>query len=175
MRKRIEYIEEDGSIEIDNSELLAQRADMDDEIASQRLSNNELGCNNYDRELKHDKRRTNWHEPDVKTRLVIRTCPICNSPFKGRTNQIYCLPSCKAKANLRKYRAKQRLYRGFKPTRGLVGEIYFMATTHGKDVITFVPAYYADTRVRAKTYLLQTFPYKNVENYYAQVCEVLKK
>ena len=152
------------------------RADIGRDKKNLFIDVNVLGGNNHEQEkvLKQDIKRVKWTEPHM-AKQVIHVCPVCNDVFKGRSNRIYCTDVCKHKANLRTYRRKVREYMNFKPHRGTVGEIYIMCTHNGNDIISFVPAYYADTRERAEKYIEDTYAEEVRDNYMEQVKEVLKK
>ena len=170
---------EDGSInidnnDIDNSELLAQRADVDinKEFEGDRGGSGGMKGREEDI-LKHDKKRTNWKEPTHKATDVKHTCPVCGTRYWGRPNKNYCGTPCKEVAKKRRQRKRKRDIRDFKPTRGKAGEVYYK--TKG-DIITFVPAFHADSRERAKKYLEDTYEDTEQEyDYYDQVKEVILK
>lgn len=166
---------ENGDLIIDNSELLSRRADMSDE--EEKLQNDELGGNNREAEAKSikDKKSLGWTEPDVKSLEVLHICPVCGTKFKGRTNRVYCSARCQKTSELRKYRQRKRDIRDFKPYRGTAGEVYFIYDNNGKEGITFVPAFNADSRERAKKYLEDTYPGDKVDEYNEQVKEVIRK
>ena len=178
MIKNIEY-EKNGSLVlvVDSTELLSGRADMSDEPGEQKLQREELGGNNFkvESKLRKDKETLKWSEPDVKSLDVYHVCPICGTKFRGRTNRIYCCPRCKKTAEVRRYRKRKRDLRDFKPHRGHAGEVYILCDVKGKDVISFIPAFYGDTRARAKKYIEDTYPVDKVDNYFEQVKEVVKK
>ncbi|GAH67825.1 unnamed protein product, partial [marine sediment metagenome] len=87
----------------------------------------------------------------------------------------YCGTPCKDLAKKRRQRKRKRDRRDFKPNRGKAGEVYFMYNNEGREGITFVPAFHADTRERAKKYLDDTYPVDKVDEYYEQVKEVIRK
>jgi len=182
----VTYKEDSGSIEIDNTELLRDRADatMDKRKAGERDFYNTteieavggLGGIEHGEEegkLRHDKKRTGWKEPSHKATDVKHVCPVCGTRYWGRPNKNYCGTPCKEVAKKRRQRKRKRDIRDFKPTRGKAGEVYFMTE---KDVITFIPAFYADTRARAKKYLEETYEdAEKVNDYFEEVKEVIKK
>jgi len=167
---------EDGSFEIDNSELLAQRADVDinKEFDGDRGGLGGMKGTEEDT-LNRDKKRTNWKEPTHKATDVKHQCPVCGTRYWGRPNKNYCGTPCKEVAKKRRQRKRKRDIRDFKPTRGKAGEVSFMSTHEGKDIIAFVPAYYADTRERAKNYIKDTYPSDKTDEYYEQIKEVIRK
>jgi len=163
---------EDGSLEIendiDNSELLAQRADMETEEKFGALHG---GAN--EKKLERDKKHEGWHEPTHKATDVKHICTVCGTRYWGRPNKHYCGTPCKEIAKKRRQRKRKRDIRDFKPTRGKAGEVYYKT---GEDIITFVPAFHADTRARAKKYLEDTCEdTEQVNDYYDQVREVILK
>lgn len=179
MIKGIEY-KEDGSIEldIDNTELLAGRADVSPEVKAQELLDKEGGLGGIagkeEEKEKKDLKRTGWKEAKKATD-VKHTCPVCGTRYWGRPNKNYCGTPCKEVAKKRRQRKRKRDVRDFKPHRGTAGEVYFMSFVKDKEVITFVPAFHADTRIRAKKYLEDTFPTETIDDYYEQVKEVIRK
>ncbi|GAH25009.1 unnamed protein product [marine sediment metagenome] len=177
MIEKVAYKEEDGSIEIDNSELLRTRADISDEPGEQKLHSDKLGGlegGSEEYKLKSDLKRTGWKEAKKATD-VKHQCPICGTRYWGRPNKTYCGTPCKEVAKKRRSRKRKRDIRDFKPNRGKAGEVYFMYDNGGKEGITFVPAFHADTRQRAKNYLVLTYPVDKVDEYYEQVKEVIRK
>lgn len=172
-------VKENGSIDldIDNTELLRVRADMSDEPGEQELQNKGLGGDNHkiEQKLEKDKKHLGWSEPSRGSLEVYHICPICGTKFKGRTNRIYCCDRCKKTAEVRRYRKRKRDIRDFKPNRGKAGEVYYMTNVNNRDVISFVPAFNADTRARAKEYLDPLYSKDNVDNIMEQVKEVVKK
>ena len=178
---------ENGSIEIDNSELLKNRADVtmdnqegeryseDVDTSKARVSGGlgNLPHGKEEEKIRHDKIRTGWHEPSHKATDVKHVCPVCGTRYWGRPNKHYCGTPCKEIAKKRRQRKRKRDIRDFKPSRGKAGEVYFITE---KDVITFIPAFYADTRARAKKYLEDTYEdTEQVNDYYEQVSEVIRK
>lgn len=158
---------EDGSIEIDNGELLNDRADVENATAP-------LGGINEESELKRDKIRNHWSEPTHKPTDLLHICPICNVRFYGRPNKVYCMTSCKEIGKKRRQRQRKRDLRNFKPYRGKTGEVYFMCSD--EKIISFVPAFNAESREKAKKYLDETHPTDKIDNdYYQQVKEVIRK
>ena len=176
---KVTYEKTDGSIgiDIDSSELLKGRADMSDEPGEQKLQTEGLGGDNrkIESKLEKDKMRLGWTEPTLGGLEVYHICPVCGTNFKGRTNRIYCSPRCSKTAEVRRRRKRMRDIRNFKPHRGTAGEVYFMYDNNGKDGITFVPAFNADTRARAKKYIEDTYPDDKREDYFEQVKEVILK
>jgi len=169
---------EDGSIEIDNdidnSELLSQRADVD---INKEFEGDRGGLGGMKRSeedtLKHDKKRTGWKEPTHKATDVKHICPVCGTRYWGRPNKHYCGTPCKEIAKKRRQRKRKRDIRDFKPSRGKAGEVYYKTE---KDVITFVPAFYTDSRTRAKKYLEDTYGNtEQINEYFEQVKEVILK
>jgi predicted nucleic acid-binding Zn ribbon protein len=176
MIKNIVYIEKNGSIDLDldNSELLAARADINTE--SQDLLNNELGgiAGKEENKEKTDLKRTGWKEARRATD-VKHKCPVCGTIYWGRPNKTYCGTPCKEVAKKRRSRKKKRDIRDFKPHRGKAGEVYFMYKDKGTNKITFIPAFYADTRERAKQYIEKICPEDKRDDYIQQVNEVIRK
>ena len=178
MTRGIEY-KEDGSIEIDNTELLGKRADITNEVKAQELINKEgklggLEGGSEEQTLKTDLKRAGWNEARKATD-VKHTCPVCGTRYWGRPNKDYCGIPCKEVAKKRRQRKRKRDIRDFKPYRGTAGEVYFMSYPKGKPIITFIPAFHADSRIRAKEYLEDTFTPGMVDNYNEQVKEVIRK
>lgn len=169
--------EENGSIDIDNTELLKGHADMSDEPGEQKLQTEGLGgdTRKIERDLEQDKRKAKWIEPDRKPTDVLHICPICSTKYYGRPNKAYCTTRCKEVAKKRRQRKRVRDIRDFKSHRGTAGEVYFMEDKNGKDGITFVPAFYADTRARAKKYIEDTYLADKRDDYFNQVKEVILK
>ena len=167
---------ESGSIKIDNSELLAHRADVDidKEFEGDRDGLGGMTGKEEDK-LKRDKERTQWKEPSHKATDVKHKCPVCGTNYWGRPNKNYCCTPCKEVAKKRRQRKRKRDIREFKPHRGHAGEIYIMTEVKGKDVISFIPAFYGDTRARAKKYIEDTYTEDVRDNYYEQVKEVIRK
>ena len=179
MIKGIAY-KEDGSLDldIDNTELLAGRADIDTEVKAQELLDKEgnLGgiVGKEEDKLKSDLKRTGWKEAKKATD-VMHVCPICGTRYWGRPNKVYCSRPCKEVAKKRRQRKRKRDIRDFHPYRGKAGEVYFMSEVGGKPVITFVPAFYADSLARAKQYIEDSYPEDKRDEYYQQVKELLRK
>ena len=175
MIKSIGY-KEDGSIDIDNSELLSGRADINNEVKEQNLLDNELGGipGKEENKEKTDLKRTGWKEAKNPTD-VKHKCPVCGTIYWGRPNKAYCGTPCKEVAKKRRSRKKKRDIRDFKPHRGTAGEVYFMYEDEGASKITFVPAFNAETRTRAKEYIEKICPEDKREDYIQQVNEVIRK
>lgn len=179
MIKNVEY-KENGSIDIDidNSELLAGRADIRNEVKAQDLIDPEgkFGgiAGKEEEKEKRDLKRTGWKEAKKPTD-VKHTCPVCGTRYWGRPNKDYCSTPCKEVAKKRRQRKRKRDIRDFKPHRGTAGEVYYMTNVNGKDVISFVPAFNADSRARAREYIDGCYPKDNVDNIMEQVKEVIRK
>lgn len=188
MIERVIY-KENGSLEIDisGSEVLKRRADVGrtrfDKLSGEYdvvehpeykhgLGGLEGGVE--EKTLKTDLKRTGWKEARGATD-VKHACPVCGTRYWGRPNKRYCSTACKEVAKKRRQRKRQRDVRDFKPHRGTAGEVYFMSFVKSKEVIAFVPAFHADTRVRAKKYLEDTYPEEMVDDYNEQVKEVIRK
>lgn len=182
---------EGDEIVIDNEELLRKRSDVDvitepkmggvtETIVKGKDVDKGLGGlmekgGEEERVLKEHKERVGWHEPSRKLE-VEHVCPVCGTKFVGRRNRIYCCPKCKEVGTKRKQRAKKREKRDFKPHIGTAGEVYFMVTHEGKEVITFVPAFYATDRKKAADYIHNIYGKGHVyEDYIEQVNEVIKQ
>jgi len=98
---------------------------------------------------------------------------VCGTRYWGRPNKNYCGTPCKEIAKKRRQRKRKRDIRDFKPSRGKAGEVYYITE---EEVITFVPAFHADTRARAKKYLEDTYEdTEKVNDYLEQVSEVIRK
>ena len=182
MISKIEY-KEDGSIDldlsIDNSELLGKRADISSEVGAHELIDKEgnlggLDGGSEEQTIITDRKRTGWKEAKRATD-VKHKCPVCGTIYFGRTNKAYCSTPCKEVAKKRRSRKKKRDIRDFKPHRGTAGEVYFMYEDKGTSKITFVPAFNADTRERAKQYIEKIFPEDKRDDYVQQVNEVIRK
>ena len=124
--------------------------------------------------LKHNLKRAGWKEAKKATD-VKHVCPVCGTRYWARPNKNYCGIPCKEVAKKRRQRKRKRDIRDFKPRRGTAGEVYFMSYVKGKEVITFIPAFYADARSRAKKYIEDTYPPEFADDYYEQVKEVIRK
>ena len=179
MIKNIEY-KENGSIDldIDNSELLAGRADISSEVKAQELLDNEGGLGGIpgkeEDKLKTDKKRTGWKEARKATD-VKHVCPVCGTRYWGRPNKGYCSTPCKEVAKKRRQRKRKRDIRDFKPHTGTTGEVYYMENVDGKDVISFIPAFNAETRKKAKDYIDKRYPKDRCDNITQQINEVIPK
>lgn len=180
---------EDGGLEIDisGSELLKRRADVEKgetekgsgefdvkPFQEHRAGLGGLEGGEEEKQLKQDLKRTGWKEARRPTD-VKHTCPVCGTRYWGRPNKAYCGTPCKEIAKKRRQRKRKRDIRDFKPYRGTAGEVYFMSYVKGRGVITFIPAFHADSRVRAKKYLEDTHPPGMLDNYNEQVKEVIRK
>ena len=179
---------EDGSIDLEESRREAAeaeydsdvrgRADISDEPGPSKLATDELGGvkSPLEHKLEGDERRLKWTEPhSYKGGEVLHTCPICGTNFKGKTNKKYCCTGCRKIAENRRYQAKKRELRNFKPYRGKAGEVYFIAEVEGREVITFVPAFYGDSRKRASEYIKENYPEDKTDDYIEQIKEVIRK
>lgn len=155
---------EDGSIEVDNTELLNERADVENATAP-------LGGVNSESTLNNNKRRVKWHEPTHKPTDVLHICPVCNTRYFGRPNKAYCSTRCREVAKKRRQRQHKREIRDFKPHRGKTGEVYFMSNS---EKIAFIPATNAENRTKAKKYLEEAFPDPG-NDYYNQIKGVIRK
>ena len=191
MIKNIEY-KENGSIDldIDNTELLRGRADIDvnesnagerigDEIKAKEFEGHRAGLGGMEGgeeeiKLKTDLKRTGWKEAKKATD-VKHTCPVCGTRYWGRPNKDYCGTPCKEVAKKRRQRKRKRDIRDFKPHSGTAGEVYIMCDVKGKNVISFIPALYCDTRAKAKEYIESIYPEDKRDDYIQQVNEVLRK
>ena len=177
MIREVKY-KEDGSIEIDNTELLNSRADISDEPGTSKLQESGLGGDNTEIEekLREDKKRTQWTEPTHTENEVVHICPVCGTKFWGRTNRIYCSKQCQETGKKRDLRAKKRKMRDFKPHRGKAGEVYFISEYKNKETITFVPSLYAENREKAEKYIRENYAdHKKLDDYVEQMKEAIKK
>ena len=127
-----------------------------------------------EKKLKQDLKQTGWHEAKRPTD-VKHQCPVCGTRYWGRPNKTYCGTPCKEVAKKRRQRKRIRDIRDFKPHRGTAGEVYFMYDNDGKNGISFIQAFHADSRERAKKYLDETYTADKVEDYNEQVKEVIRK
>jgi predicted nucleic acid-binding Zn ribbon protein len=165
---------DNGSIDIDNSELLGKRADINEEQKEELGGLMEKG-GEEEKTLKTDLKRTGWNEARKATD-VKHVCPVCGTRYWGRPNKTYCGTPCKEVAKKRRSRKKKRDIRDFKPHRGPAGEVYFMyINDKGISKITFVPAFNADTRDRASKYIDKTCPEDIKDDCVQQVNEVIRK
>lgn len=182
-------IYKDGDIEINigGEEELKNRADISknkyqketgefklEEFKGHREGLGGMKHGEEEKNLKTDLKRTGW-KIARKATDVKHVCPVCGTRYWGRPNKAYCGTPCKEVAKKRRQRKRKRDIRDFKPYRGHAGEVYFMSFVKGKEIITFVPAFHADSRVRAKKYLEDTFAPEMSEDYYEQVKEVIRK
>ena len=188
MISKVEY-KEDGSIEIDisGSEQLKTRADVDKgetekgsgEFDVKPFNGHREGLGTMEKgveeqKLKDDLKRSGWKEAKKATD-VKHKCPVCGTIYWGRPNKAYCGTPCKEVAKKRRSRKKKRDIRDFKPRRGKTGEVYFMYEDKGTSKITFIPAFNADTRERAKQYIEKICPEDKRDDYIQQVNEVIRK
>ena len=175
MIEKVVY-KESGDIVMDNSELLSKRADISNEVKGKELIDKELGGIEGDEEqtLKTDLKRTGWKEARRATD-VKHTCPVCGTRYWGRPNKDYCGTPCKEVAKKRRQRKRKREIRDFKPHSGTAGEVYIMCEIKGKNVISFIPALYCDTRAKAKEYIESIYPEDKWDDYFDQVKGVLRK
>lgn len=123
--------------------------------------------------LKAHKEKIGWHEPHRKLE-VLHVCPVCGTRFPGRRNKIYCSTKCGNVARQRAKRDKARGQRDFKPYVGTAGEVYFMSHVDGRDVINFVPAFYASSQKDVEAYIKDHYSEKEAKDYIEQI-EVLYK
>lgn len=194
MIKKVKY-NENGSIEIDNTELLGKRADViitpkeslggsshalagrtapNIEIADERSGGLMKEGGEEEKQLKVDLKRTGWKE-SRKATDVKHACPVCGTRYWGRPNKNYCGIPCKEIAKKRRQRKRKRDIRDFKPHAGTAGEIYYMIPVKGRDAISFIPANFADTRIKAKGYIEERYSTEDAETILEQIKEVLKK
>jgi predicted nucleic acid-binding Zn ribbon protein len=157
MIKNILY-KDNGSIDlnIDNTELLPERADIDNSGKTPELLDfGEVGGipgKEEDKE-KNDLKRTGWKEARKATD-VKHVCPVCGTRYWGRPNKAYCGTPCKEVAKKRRSRKKKRDIRDFKPHRGKAGEVYFMfVNDKGISKTAFIPAFNAETKEQASKYI----------------------
>lgn len=180
MIEKVSYKEGDIEIDLSGAELINNRADANLVPGKKPEVSGNLGGMEHGSEeqnLKTDLKRTGWNEARKATD-VKHTCPVCGTRYWARPNKNYCGTPCKEVAKKRRYRGRKRAIRDFKPGRGKAGEVYFMSYPKGKEVITFVPAYYGDTRARAKKYIEDTYSTtepEKVHDYIEQVNEVIKR
>ena len=188
MIEKVVY-KENGSIEIDISgeEELKKRADISKHSLDTKTGEFKLDPHSGYKEglggmekgaeeqpLRSDLKRTGWKEARKATD-VKHMCPVCGTRYWGRPNKAYCSTPCKEVAKKRRQRKRKRDIRDFKPYRGKAGEVYFMYENKGVSEITFVPAFNADSRARAKQYIEDTYPEDVRDNYFEQVKEVIRK
>lgn len=180
MIEKVTYKEGDIEIDISGAEIVGNRADIELQHGKKPETFSNLGGNlggipgKEEIDIKNDLKRTGWNEARKATD-VKHTCPVCGTRYWGRPNKNYCGTPCKEVAKKRRYRKRIRDIKTFKPNRGKAGEVYFMCDNKGKNGITFVPAFHADSRVRAKKYLEDTYPADKVDDYFEQVKEVIRK
>lgn len=182
---KVEY--KNDVIVIDNSELLWERADVstlkEEDMGGEKEGRHKVDVEGLgsiehgaeeEKQLKQDLKRTGWHEAKGKSLKILHVCPVCGVKFPGRRGKVYCSMKCKETGKKRNQRAKKREERDFKPHLGAAGEVYFMEHYEGKDVITFVPAFYATSRKEAEKYIDEHYMGKYVEEYKEQIREVIK-
>ena len=175
MIKNVIY-KKNGSIEMNNTELLRGRTDMSYEPGEEKLHSEELGGlkGEEEQQLKVDLKRTGWKE-SRKATDVKHACPVCGTRYWGRPNKNYCGIPCKEIAKKRRQRKRKRDIRDFKPHAGTAGEVYYMIPVKGRDVISFIPANFADTRIKAKGYIEERYSTEDAETILEQIKEVLRK
>ena len=178
MIEKVTYKEGDLEIDITGSEIVGARADIELQHGKnpETFNNGGLGGipGKEEEKLKTDLKRTGWNEARKATD-VKHVCPVCGTRYWARPNKNYCTTRCKEVQKKRRYRKRIRDIKTFKPNRGKAGEVYFMYDNKGKNGISFVPAFHADTRERAKKYLEDTYPTDKVDEYNEQVKEVIRK
>jgi predicted nucleic acid-binding Zn ribbon protein len=188
MISKVEY-KEDGSIDLDTSgeEELKKRADISkhsldtktgefklDPFSGHREGLGGMEKGGEEQKFRNDLKRTGWKEAKKATD-VKHKCPVCGTIYWGRPNKAYCGTPCKEVAKKRRSRKKKRDIRDFKPHRGKAGEVYFMYEDKGTTKITFIPAFNADTRERAKQYIEKMCPEDKRDDYIQQVNEVIRE
>jgi len=164
-------------------ELLPQRADINEERSRTGEYKSTYGLGGakteLDRKLEEDMKRTGWSEPHTKSELPHKVCPVCGTHFIGKPNQVYCSKRCRKTAEMRRYRAKERARKGFKPHRGNVGEIYILTKWRdGTYRETFIPADYTKTEGEAIAYIERVFSdsrKSDIEDYKEQVRELFRR
>jgi predicted nucleic acid-binding Zn ribbon protein len=171
----------DGTIEIIEDSVEARgRADIDD-TGKGLYHGDELGGmkSDLEKKLDIDKKKMKWTEGNKPITKEEKPCAFCGKIFLGKTNQKYCSKTCRNKANVYRYRKKQRLLRNFKPYRGEVGQIYFIAKgKDGRDTITYVPAFFTETLKDALNYIDTAYSgvdEKLIDDYKQQIKEVIKE
>ena len=178
MIQKVVYKEGDLEIDLSGAEVLSDRADVNLEPgkAPEVFGNGDLGGipRKEEDKLKSDLKRTGWNEARKATD-VKHVCPVCGTRYWARPNKNYCGTPCKEVAKKRRYRKRIRDIKTFKPNRGKAGEVYFLYDKGGKSGISFVPAFHADSRERAKKYIEDTYPADKVDDYNEQVKEVIRK
>ena len=187
MIKRVIYKEGDLEIDIGGEEELKKRADISVGNYPKGKYDNSLegfkghwaglgGMEHGEEEatIKTDLKRTGWKEARKATD-VKHTCLVCGTRYWGRPNKKYCGTPCKEVAKKRRQRKRKRDIRDFKPHAGTVGQIFYMIKVKGRDVISFIPANFADTRIKAKGYIDERYEKEDAEEIMEQVKEVLKK
>jgi len=166
--------------EYSGEELLPERADINQEQNRMGRYTKTYGLGGMeteaDKKLRIDEKKLGWSEPHT-AKGVTKRCPVCGVIYKGRANQKYCSARCRKTAEMRRYRAKKRELRDFKPYRGKAGEVYFMSyPQRNKEVITFIPAIFAVDRATAEKYLRENFEGDpHLDDYIEQMEEVIKK
>jgi len=178
MIEKVTYKEGDIEIDLSGEELINNRADVNLEPrkAPEVFRNGRLGGipGKEEDKLKSDLKRTGWNEARKATD-VKHVCPVCGTRYWARPNKNYCGKPCKEVAKKRRYRKRIRDMKTFKVHRGTAGEVYFIYNNSKKNGISFVPAFHADSRERAKKYLEDTYPADKVDDYFEQVKEVIRK
>ena len=193
MIEKVSYKEGDIEIDISGAAELNKRADVDrrvdlepdektiGDVSIREFEGNKAGLGGLmerggkeEEKLKTDLKRTGWNEARKATD-VKHVCPVCGTRYWARPNKNYCTTRCKEVQKKRRYRKRIRDIKTFKPNRGKAGEVYFMYDNKGKNGITFVPAFHADSRERAKKYIEDTYPEDKVDDYFEQVKEVIRK
>ena len=182
----VKYEDLDGGILIDNTEILENRADMSISnidktgIEVKPFEGHKAGLGGLEHgeeenRLKADTLRTGWREPP-RSLSVHHVCPICGTHFSGRTNRVYCCVKCKNVGKQRRLRKRHREDRDFKPYRGTTGEVYYRHDNSGKPEISFIPAFNAESRGKAKRYLESLYSEGGQrDDCIRQVNEVIKK
>jgi predicted nucleic acid-binding Zn ribbon protein len=153
MIRNVEF-KANGSIDIDNTELLPERADIDNSGKNPELLDGIGGVPGKEEEKERsDLKRIGWKE-SRKATDVKHVCPVCGTRYWGRPNKAYCGTPCKEVAKKRRSRKKKRDIRDFKPYRGKAGEVYFMyINDKGISKTAFIPAFNAETREQAHKYI----------------------
>ena len=170
----------DEEDEYSGEELLAGRADINQEQDRMGRYTSTYGLGgmetDLDKKIRADEKRLGWSEPH-KAKGIAKRCPVCGVIYRGRANQKYCSVRCRKTAEMRRYRAKKRELRDFKPHRGKAGEVYFMSYPEpNREEISFIPAIFALDRAAAEKYLRENFEGDpHLDDYIEQMKEVIKK